>query len=118
MLQRLAECFERWKPLGLGYKRICLKILSFLHSIGHQRWSTRRAVQACVRYDPRLRIRPGEDLRFGSSSEHFIEAVCAFISQYRVPDNMLVVIMNADDAQVSGHNQIRGRIAAACRAGD
>jgi hypothetical protein len=31
---------------------------------------------------------------------------------------MLVEIMNADDAQVSGHNQIRGRIAAACRAGD
>jgi hypothetical protein len=57
-------------------------------------------------------------MRFESSSEHFIEAVCAFISQYRVPDDMLVEIMNADDAQVSGHNQIRGRIAAACRAGD
>ncbi len=40
------------------------------------------------------------------------------MSQYRVADDMLVVIINADDAQVSGQNQIRGRIAAACRAGD
>ncbi len=79
-------------------------ILRFLHGIGHECW---RAVQACVRYDAWLRIRRLKDLRSGSSPEHFLEAVCAFMQQCPVPDDVLVVLINVDEAQVTGQYQLR-----------
>jgi hypothetical protein len=36
--------------------------------------------------------------------EHFLEAVCAFMQQRRVPDDALVGAMNVDEAQ--GHQPI------------
>jgi hypothetical protein len=74
-------------------------------------------VQACVRYDPWLWIRRLE--RFASRKlpqNTFLEAFCAFMHQYRVPGDVLAVLMNADEAQVIRRYQIRCRIAAACRA--